>query len=332
MLTPSLTLTPETARHLTLLRTLGEPELSQYSRWQWLAWDASSRYLLSVQKQGGTPLRWWDLHSEAATPLFAHSVSRCRAAWFLPGSQRLLSVTVRGTLQTWSVTDGKLLSSVETGGSVSSACLSSDGTRLLLTAGQGRVMLWDLERSWLVWRLEDPAFHYGCALSADGRFAAVGAAEEQVGAATRASVRLWDARTGKSVASRTLDSHLIWNVAFTPSGQGLVASNTGGELLFLGLPGLETVRVIGAPASGAMQMEFIPGGSLLAASADTSAFVVIDVHAGQRVFAYSDLDDMQGSTANFSPDGRFVCWGMDDGKVGIWGAKPRPGAAWDVGD
>ncbi|RKH83379.1 WD40 repeat domain-containing protein [Corallococcus sp. AB045] len=330
MLTPSLTLTPDTVKHLSLLRTLGEPELSQYSRWQWLAWDASSRFLLSVQKQGGTPLRWWDLHSEAATPLFTLSVSRCVAAWFLPGSQRILSVTARGTLQTWSVTDGTLLSSVETGGSVASACLSSDGTRLLLTSGQGRVLLWDLERGWLVWRLEDPAFLYGCALSADGRFAAVGAAEEQAGAATRASVRLWDARTGKVVGARTLDAQLTWNVAFTPSGEGLVAANSGGKLLFLGLPGLETVRSIAGPASGAMQVEFSPEGSLLAASADTSAFVVIDVHAGQRVFAYSDLDDMQGSTANFSPDGRFVCWGMDDGKVGIWGVKPRPGAARDV--
>ncbi|NNB88390.1 WD40 repeat domain-containing protein [Corallococcus exiguus] len=324
MLTHSLTLTPETARHLSLLRTLGTPELSPYSRWQRLGWDASSRYLLSVQKQGGTPLRWWDLHSEGTAPLFAHSVSLCVAAWFLPGSQRLLSVTARGTLQIWSVTDGTLLSSVETGGSVSNACLSSDGTRLLLASAQGRVLLWDLERSWLVWRLEDPAFLYGCALSTDGRFAAVGAAEAQAGAATRASVRLWDARTGKPVGSRTLDAQLIWNVAFTPSGEGLVAANSGGELLFLGLPGLETVRSIEAPASGALQVEFSPEGSLLAASADTSAFVVIDVQEGRRVFAYSDLDDMQGSTANFSPDGRFVSWGMDDGKVGIWGVKPRP--------
>ncbi|NRD58190.1 WD40 repeat domain-containing protein [Corallococcus exiguus] len=317
-------LTPDTAKHLSLLRTLGEPELSPYTRWQWLGWDASSRYLLSVQKQGGTPLRWWDLHSEETTPLFAHSVSRCVAAWFLPGSQRLLSVTVRGTLRTWSVTDGTLLSSVETGGSVSSACLSSDGTRLLLTAGQGRVMLWDLERNWLVWRLEDPAYLYGCALSPDGRFAAAGAAEEQEGAATRGSVRLWDARTGKPVGTRALDAQWIWNVAFTPSGESLVASNTGGQLFFLGLPGLATLRTLEAPGSGALQMEFNSDGSLLAASADTSAFVVIDVQDGRRVFAYSDLDDMQGSTANFSPDGRFVSWGMDDGKVGIWGVKPRP--------
>ncbi|MHA7631209.1 WD40 repeat domain-containing protein [Corallococcus sp. M7] len=317
-------LTPDTAKQLSLLRTLGTPELSEYTRWQWLGWDASSRYLLSVQKQGGTPLRWWDLRSHTTAPLFAHPVSRCVAAWFLPGSQRLLSVTARGTLQTWSVTDGTLVSSVEIGGFVANACLSLDGTRLLLASAQGRVLLWDLERGWLVWRLEDRAFLHGCALSPDGRFAAAGVAEEQDGAATRGAVRLWDARTGKPVGTRAFDTQRIWNVAFTPSGESLVAANSGGELLFLGLPGLETLRVIEAPASGAMQLEFSPEGSLLAASADTSAFVVIDVHEGRKVFAYSDLDDMQGSNANFSPDGRFVCWGMDDGKVGIWGVKPRP--------
>ncbi|WP_338868379.1 WD40 repeat domain-containing protein [Myxococcus stipitatus] len=324
MLIPSLPLTPDTARHLSLLRTLGPPEPSPYSRWQRLAWDASSRYLLSVQEHGGTPLRWWDLHSDESAPLVAHPASPCVGAWFLPDSQRILSVTLRGTLQTWSVTDGKLLSSVEVGGSVARGCLSSDGTCLLLTAGQGRVLLWGLERNWLMWRLEDPAFLYGCTLSPDGRFAAVGVAEEQDGAATRGSVRLWDARTGKLLGARTFDSQQIWTVAFTPSGASLVAADSAGQLLFLDLPGLETTRSIRAPASGALQFEFNREGTLLAAGPDTSAFEVIDVREGRRVFSYSDLDDQEGSTANFSPDGRFVSWGMDDGKVGVWGVKPRP--------
>ncbi|NBD11015.1 WD40 repeat domain-containing protein [Corallococcus silvisoli] len=211
------------------------------------------------------------------------------------------------------------MSSTETGGSVSSACLSSDGTRLLLTAYQGRVLLWDLERSWLAWRQEDPAYHYGCALSPDGRFAAVGLAEERDGAATRASLRLWDGRSGRLLEARTFDAQRTWAVAFTPTGDALVAATSSGELVFLSLPGLETVRVVEAPASGALQLEFNPEGSLLAASPDTSAFVVIDVRDGRRLFDYSDLDDLQGSSANFSPDGRSVCWGMDDGKVGIWG-------------
>ncbi|RKI72022.1 WD40 repeat domain-containing protein [Corallococcus sp. AB049A] len=324
MLMPSLQLTPDTARHLSLLRTLGTAELSPYSRWQWLAWDASSRYLLSVQKQGGVPLRWWDLNSQGSEPLAAHSVPGCIAAWFLPGSEQLLSVTVRGTLQTWSVSDGRLLSSVETGGSVSHAHLSSDGTRLLLVASVGRVMLWDLERRWLVWRKEDPWQFHGCALSADGAFAAVGAAEEQENSNTRASLRLWDARTGMRVTTRAFDARRIWAVAFTPSSEHLVAANSAGELLFLALPTLEIARTLKAPASLALHLEFNPEGSLLAASPDTSAFVVIDVQSGQHVFAYSDLDDQQGSTANFSPDGRFVSWGMDDGKVGIWGVKADP--------
>ncbi|WP_375759297.1 WD40 repeat domain-containing protein [Corallococcus exercitus] len=323
MLTPPLLLTPDTARHLSLLRTLGEAELSPYSRWQWLGWDASSRYLLSVQKQGGMSLRWWDLHSEGADPLAAHFISGCVAAWFLPGSQRLLSVTVRGTLQTWSISDGRLLSSVETGGTVSHAFLSSDGTRLLLVASVGRVLLWDLERRWLVWRKEEPWQLHDCALSPDGAFAAVGAAEDQQDLDTRAALLLWDARTGRRITTRAFDARRIWAVAFTPSGEHLVAANSSGELLFLTLPTLETARTLRAPASFALHLEFNPEGTLLAASPDTSAFAVINVRDGQRVFAYSDLDDQQGSTANFSPDGRFVAWGMDDGKVGLWGVKPK---------
>ncbi|MBN8232562.1 WD40 repeat domain-containing protein [Corallococcus macrosporus] len=317
-------LTPDTAKHLSLLRTLGEAELSPYSRWQWLAWDESSRYLLSVQKQGGMSLRWWDLHSESQQPHASHFISGCVAAWFLPGTQTLLSVTVRGTLQTWSVPDGRLLSSVETGGSVSHAHLSSDGTRLLLVASVGRVLLWDLERRWLVWRKEEPWQLHDCALSPDGAFAAVGAAEDQQDLQTRAAMLLWDARTGRRVTARAFDARRIWAVAFTPSGEHLVAANSSGELLFLTLPTLEVARALKAPASMALHLAFNPEGSLLAASPDTSAFAVINVSDGQRLFDYSDLDDQQGSTANFSPDGRCVAWGMDDGKVGVWGVKPKP--------
>ncbi|RKH33170.1 WD40 repeat domain-containing protein [Corallococcus praedator] len=322
MRAPSSLLTPDTARSLSLIRTLGEPERSPHIVRQVLGWDASSRYLLSVRNRGENQLRWWDLEADRNTPLFTRPLAGGVAAWFLPDSQTLLSVTFRGALQTWSITDGALLSTVTTGMSVSSACLSLDGTRLLLTGSAGRVLLWDLRKSWLIWRRDDRALFYGCALSADGAFAAAGAAEEREGAVTLASLRLWEAKTGKLVGSRSFESFRIWTAAFVPSGDQVIAADTAGRLLFLSLPSLDVVRVVEGPASGTLQMEFNPAGSLLAASPDTSAFVVLNADDGQTLFAYSDLDDMEGSSVSFSPDGRFVSWGMDDGKVGIWGVAP----------
>ncbi|RYZ35408.1 MAG: hypothetical protein EOO71_35550 [Myxococcaceae bacterium] len=324
MRAPSPLLTPDTARSLSLVRTLGEPARSPHALRQVLGWDASSRYLLSVRNRGEDQLRWWDLEADGNTPLFTRPLAGGVAAWFLPDSQTLLSVTVRGALQTWSVTDGALLSTVKTGMSVSGASLSLDATRLLLTASGGRILLWDLRKSWLSWRRDEQALFYGCALSADGVFAAAGAAEEREGAVTLASVRLWDAKTGKPLGSRSFESARIWTVAFTPPGDQLIAANSAGALLFLALPSLELVRTVEGPGSGTLQMEFNPEGSLLAASPDTSAFVVLDAHDGQKLFDYSDLDDMEGSSVAFSPDGRFVSWGMDDGKVGIWGAGAAP--------
>ncbi|RKG91780.1 WD40 repeat domain-containing protein [Corallococcus terminator] len=323
---PSPLLTPDTARSLSLSRTLGEPDRSPHALRQGLGWDASSRFLLSVRNRGEAQLRWWDLDAEGNAPLFTRPLAGGVAAWFLPDSQTLLSVTVRGALQTWSVTDGALLSTVTTGMSVCGACLSWDGTRVLLTGAAGRVLLWDLRRGWQTWRRDERMYLYGCALSPDGAFAAAGAAEEREGAVTLASLRLWEAKTGKLVGSRSFESSRIWTVAFVPSGDQLIAANTAGELLFLSLPSLDVVRVLTGPGSGVLQLEFNPAGSLIAASPDTSAFVVLNVHDGQKLFAYSDLDDLQGSSVTFSPDGRCVSWGMDDGKVGVWGVvEPRKG-------
>ncbi|RKH44064.1 WD40 repeat domain-containing protein [Corallococcus sicarius] len=326
---PSALLTPDTAKSLALLRRLGDPERNPpVYQLQWLGWDASSRYLLSVLQRGRTCLRWWDLQSDQHTPLVTLPLPGAMAAWFLPGAQRILSVTVQGALQTWAVSDGSLLSMVETGRSLTGAHLSVDGTRLLLTAA-GRVLLWDLQRSWLVWRREDPAYLYGCALSPDGRFAAAGAAEEQPEDRTRATIRLWDARTGQPLATRSFDSSSrSWTVAFAPSGEWLVAGTSAGELLCLGLPDLDVVRVIEGPGAGAIHVEFNREGSLLAVSADTTAFEVHAVQDGRVLYSDSDLDDMQLSTVAFSPDGRFVSWGLDESRVGIWGvvnARRGPG-------
>ncbi|WP_147451031.1 WD40 repeat domain-containing protein, partial [Corallococcus llansteffanensis] len=318
---PSPLVTPDTARSLSLLRRLGDPEPNPpVYQLQWLGWDASSRYLLSVLQRGQACLRWWDLQSDHHTPVVTLPLPGAMAAWFLPGSQNLLSVTVRGTLQTWAVSDGSLVSTVETGMSISGAHLSMDGTRLLLTAPAGRVLLWDLQRNWLVWRREDPAYLYGCALSPDGRFAAAGAAEEQPEDRTRASLRLWDARTGRPLATRAFEqSSRTWTVAFAPSGEGLVAGTSAGELVYLGLPDLEVIRNVSGPAPGAIHVEFNREGSLLAVSADTSAFEVRAAQGGRELYSDSDLDDMQLSTVAFSPDGRFVSWGLDESRVGLWG-------------
>ncbi|MCY1032385.1 WD40 repeat domain-containing protein [Corallococcus sp. BB11-1] len=321
MYAPSPLLTPDTARSLTRVRTLGEPDPSPHARLQWLGWDAASRHLLSVQGRGDAQLRWWDLASDGSGPLFTRPLAGGVAAWFLPDARTLLSVTIRGALQTWSVADGELLSTVETGMSVSGACLSAEGTQLLLSAPGGRVLLWDLRRSWLVWRREEPAYLYGCALSPDGHFAAAGAAEEQEGNTVRASLRLWDARTGRLLGTHAFEhSNRTWTVAFAPSGEALVAGTSSGQVVFLGLPDLCVLRSLEGPGAGALHVEFNRDGSLLAISADTCAFEVRAVHDGRRLFSDSDLDDMESSTVAFSPDGRFVSWGMDDGKVGIWGA------------
>lgn len=82
------------------------------------------------------------------------------------------------------------------------------------------------------------------------------------------------------------------------------------------------LRTFRAPLCGTYDLSFSLDGLLLAVAWAGAGFSVLNTENGQKLYSHSDTNDMQGSSARFSPDGSTLMWGQGNGTVGVWGVPP----------
>jgi RNA polymerase sigma factor (sigma-70 family) len=186
-------------------------------------------------------------------------------------------------------------------------CNYSPDGKIIVSAGRGRLRLWDARTGNLLHHIDCPAWAY----TPDGLFSADG---KTVMALDGATARWFDVHTGKEVHRRTLPvlagkgDH---DLALAPRGDK-VALIDGGALVVYDLPsGEERQRWPGATEWRGW-FAFAPDGRTLVANEEAanggSTVQLLDALTGKRV---RSLDSM-ANCFRFSPDGRtLVGWGQD---------------------
>lgn len=304
-------LTSDNACHLKHLRQLGElPALRDYHG-QRPGFSPDARFAFSVTMGHMNALRWWELSEGTPRPRFHHSLYGVWAAVATPEGNRLLSLTVQGTLQEWSLTEGGLLREATVRRATTSLSRSPRGDLLLLTDCDGGSLLWDVPE----WRprrkLKSVPVRLRCsAVAMDGSLAIAGGAAN--------SIYFWDTTTGAVLESVPVQAERVRDVSVHPSGELLAVGTSSEHICLIDLKKRQVVRLLKGPASGTWGLSFSPDGELLTASYGPG-FDVFRVHDGAYLFGNYDPNDQQMSTAVFSPDGKFIAWGRGDGTVGLWG-------------
>jgi WD40 repeat protein/serine/threonine protein kinase len=194
----------------------------------------------------------WDLtrHPEHAT--FARTDKDVEAIVFADQGNQLMSVTASGKLQVWDASTGMLIAErlfALHKSAVSPAvpvAFSMDGKYLAARSEHDASVV----KSWRTTGAEAAVFqghaHPVCCVrfSPDTRFLATGACtSDQASAAYE--VKIWDAGTGKSLASRTGKGR-IFNIAFDPGSRIVAWSGQGGRItLWQWGPAAEPVEIAG---------------------------------------------------------------------------------------
>jgi WD40 repeat protein len=167
----------------------------------------------------------------------------------------------------------------------------------------------------------------GVAFAPDGRLIAISAGAEN---ATGQQVKLWDAETGKEVATLPPKKGTARCVTFSPNGRTL-AVGFGQEVRFWHLPSL-IEQESWKPAGPVSALQYSADGTMLAVGQSDGTITVWDV-AGGREFA--TLEGLTGAvtTLAFAPDHRTLTAAAGQGGARVWllPAPPKALAGKAVG-
>lgn len=289
-----------------------------------VAWQPDGD-LLATGSFGGLVTIW---QPAAAEPVFTvEPGGSVEALDWSPDGSRFATLTTDGKAHVWAFKEDHadvvmtfaVRDIMQTGSS--RLAFSPDGSRLLTSNNRGDVVVWDLaatgDQEWLNLRAES-TWYGDVAFSPDG--------ETIVASFPGGTVRIWNSTTG--AVQLTLEGHGplpglgeipgVAAVAFSPDGSMVATGGRDTDLKLWSAETGEEIYTYSGHTDWIEDVTFSPDGRLLATTApflDMTARIIA-VDTGDELWQLAH--PAGASEVVFTPDGRHLITGADDGVVRIW--------------
>jgi WD40 repeat protein len=248
--------------------------------------------------------------------------SYVHALVFTPDGGEVLSAGDDGRVRRWSVATGNELdSSFDAHPRVTmlSIGLSADGKLLVSSAIDRTAKVWNAADNKLLTTCDAserlPAVH--AALSPDGKVLATGTNQ----------VRLWDAASGKEIASLKGRPNFIDAVVFSADGRRLACSGSRNTVTLWDVPARKELTPLEGHTKPVMGLAFTSDGKTLASASADRTIKLWNLETNKERRTLTGHADPLSSVA-FSPDGTLLVSGA--GAIRFDGGRLGEVKLWDV--
>lgn len=239
---------------------------------------------------------------------------------FSPDGPTLAVGTAEGTILFMNLRTGNIMSKLEGLPAIDAIALGGDNSLLAYSTEDGGAVavLWDLKAG-----KELAKFHTGLdhppliALNATGTLFAYSDFDD------RNLVHIWNIETQKEQTLLDLEHEVEFDsLAFSPDGTLLeTAEGSGSVNIWNARTGLNIASFQpGTPLEVVTAAGFSADGILVAGAADAHSVVIFDLKTKQQLVELKGHKKPITSIA-FSPDGKLLASGDEDGKLWFWGIK-----------
>ena len=281
----------------------------------------------------------WDTASGKLLASFEHLGPFFHAA-FSPDGTRILTASADHSAKLWNAASGKLMASFDHQDEVSHATFSPDGTRILTASSDKTAKLWDAASGELIVSLAHQDYVRHATFSPDGARILTAcwtdSLPNSIDSRTYVTAKLWDAASGKLIASSAGPEIVdVWSCttrtggcvygAFSPDGTRiLTANNDNTAMLWDAASGKLIASFDLGPAwsgtafleAGRPALHFSPDSArVLAASADHTA-KLWDAASGKLLASFAHQDEV--FQAEFSRDGARILTASKDKTAKLW--------------
>ena len=297
--------------------------------------------------------------AQSQAPLVqVHHAGLAVRARFSPDGARFATASYDGTLQVWDATSGAHLLTLDDIEGLRRFAFSPDGARFLTASGDGTIALWDartgargptldaadqvprwgyfspdgahvatvgVDDSVRQWSGATGALEGVLRVGREERVPRPGAADYSADSALLAveegegAVRVWDARSRRTVALLRGHPANINSVEFAPSGSRLLVASDGGSASLWDARTGRHLHDLPHQAS-VIEARFTPSGRQVVTAGSDRTAVIWDAATGERV---RTLRGHQGTVTRilFAHDGRWITTASEDSTVILWDAE-----------
>ncbi|MCE7986637.1 MAG: hypothetical protein DYG89_36145 [Caldilinea sp. CFX5] len=255
-------------------------------------------------------IRIWETTTwQVSTMLFGHK-NKARDVRFTPDGATLISGGYDQTVRLWDSQSGQqrcLLGSHNSW--IGSMTNSPDGRLIATSCIDCTIWLWDIARGQVLHILREDSEMSGLAFSPDSRWLAAGS--------LGSTIHLWDTKRWQAV--QTLHGHTqeIHSLAFDHSGHYLLSASADETIGVWDLRTGQRLRTLVGHTATVNELALHPTGVLLASCGSGDQTVRLwDWASGTPLGVLPQ--DAWVVTLAFSPDGRTLLVGCEDGRLRLW--------------